>query len=70
MASMQRSCAQVEKYAKPAAGQGRTLTSFRPLLPTRRTRLAETTHRKFLLNPPNMDPCQYKQFKVSTSEYQ
>jgi hypothetical protein len=50
---MQRPCAQAKADARLVAGPGRTLTSVRPLLPTRRTGRAEPKPRRNLHHQPS-----------------
>jgi len=53
MVSMQRPCAHAETDARLVAGPGRTLTSVRPLLLTRRTGRAEARPWRNLLHQPS-----------------
>ena len=53
MVSMQRPCAHAETDASLVAGPGRTLTSVRPLLPTRRTGRAAARPGRNLLHQPS-----------------
>jgi len=70
MAFMQRSCAEVENHAQPAAGPGRALASFRPLLPHAADRQRQNTTPENPPKPTRYGPMQFKSFKANISEYQ